>query len=51
MINEVIDKSKKIFDQYEIYSITSENHPISFESNKSMETKLVGQTCCFWLVT
>ena len=31
MINEVIDKSKKIFDQYEIYSITSENHPISFE--------------------
>ena len=34
MINEVIDKSKKIFDQYEIYSIRSENHPISFESNK-----------------
>ena len=37
MINEVIDKSKKIFDQYEIYSITSENHPISFESNKLKE--------------
>ena len=37
MINEVIDKSKKIFDQYEIYLITSENHPISFESNKLKE--------------